>query len=259
MRIIIAQSAWDEMAAELDRVAPAEGVLLPLVALRSTALPAAPRTLATIEALVIAGMLRVPAALQTNAAIAVRVLPSADATMQREVERVTAQHPRLRVAAYLHSHPFAFGRTWPSAGDYDGHMLPLAAQNERAGVATSFSLIACRERDGWALQTFALDGGRRVVDLGFAQKTPDGDPLVRWALQPPLSRPARAILRQLCRRHQRAGREVRSTELFDGVRRYVVREGGAPREVLFVPCDFPAAPARRFAIDANGLAKEEAS
>jgi hypothetical protein len=247
VRAVIARSAWEALSAELDRVAPAEGIALPLVALRSAVPPWRSRGLSAIDALIVPRVLRVPAALQENSALRVSVLPSTDAAMQRDVAAHVARHPRLRVAAYLHSHPFAHGSTWPSSGDYHGHMLPLLAQNRASGVDTAFSLIACRARAGWALQCFALDG-ERVVDCGLMEAVGDEDEAIRFALSGPLDKPARAMLRQLCRRERRAGRDVRSTDLFDGYRRYVVREGGAAREVIFVPCDFPRAPLQRFTI-----------
>lgn len=248
MKVMIAERAWKTLAAELDRVAPKEGIALPLVAVRSAARPSQPRALSSIDALIVPDVLVVPAELQDASAVHVNVLPATDAHMQAQVARKTAAHPRLRVAAYLHSHPFANDRTWPSGGDYYGHMLPLLRQNADAGLDTSFSLIAARANRSWVLQCFALGPDRRIVDCGFAQLVPDTHEAIVWSLAPPLSSSARAMLRRICRDEQRRGRTVSCRELFDGFRRYVVRDRGAVREVIFVPCDFPKAPMQRYEV-----------
>lgn len=261
MRIVVGQSAWDEMCSELDRVAPDEGILLPLVALQSgSEPPSRERGVAAIDTLIVPRMLRVPAALQRNSSVHVSVLPRTDEKMEREVARLVSAHPRLRVAAYLHSHPFAQGHTRPSSGDYTGHMLPLRDQNAACGLRTSFSLIACRgSHGGWELPCFALDDAGQIVDLGFAEVVADAHPLINWALAPPLDPRARAMLRRFSRRVRRRGQQVRSAQLFDGYRRYVVREGSTLKEVIFVPCDFPRSVAQRFVVAEDGTTtrKEE--
>jgi hypothetical protein len=60
------------------------------------------------------------------------------------------------------------------------------------------------------------------------------------------------MLRRFARRARRNGKQVRSATLFDGYRRYVVREGNQLREIIFVPCDFPNAAAQRFLVAADG-------
>ena len=57
-------------------------------------------------------------------------------------------------------------------------MLPLLSRNREAGLAASFSLIACRALggDGWALHCFALDEWGDIVDLGPASRIADSHP-----------------------------------------------------------------------------------
>lgn len=239
----IAASCLDQVEAELDRVAPREGLAVPLVWLARRAPdpgPTATLRLEQIEKVVIARVLLVPPDKQLNSGVRVGVLGETDALVAEATRRLTRRHPRLRACAYLHSHPFARGSTWPSRGarcDYEGHMLPLLDRGLQAGLATCFSAIACRTDDGrgWLLQVFALDDDRRIVDLGFARRVPDADPDVARALLPALSRRRSArLVRAWLARLRRARVAYRADELFDGWLRII-----AGSLVALVPPDFP--------------------
>ncbi|HEY3448112.1 MAG TPA: hypothetical protein VGK67_17275 [Myxococcales bacterium] len=239
----IAQSCLDQVASELTRVAPREGLAVPLVWLSRRPPepgPTATLHLAHLEKVVIAGVVLVPAEKQLNSGFRVGVLGETDGLVAQATKRLTRRHPRLRACAYLHSHPFARGSTWPSRGarcDYEGHMLPLLERGLQAGLATSFSVIACRPNggDGWKLQTFALDDERRIVDLGFAQPIPDDHPDVARALLPALSRRRGArLVRAWLHKLRRASVATRVDELFDGWLRII-----AGPLVALVPPGFP--------------------
>src|SRR5688572_30731976 len=116
-RVLVAQACWETIVRELDRVAPREGVLLPLVAIEHRAEPCAPIELRDIAAVVLAQVRCVPPELQHNAMAHVAALPRTDAWADEVVLPLVRRHPRLRAAAYLHSHPFATEHTWPSTGD----------------------------------------------------------------------------------------------------------------------------------------------
>lgn len=252
----IAQSCLAAVEEELSRVAPREGLAVPLLWLERRD-PSPPPTstlrLADIARVVIADVLRVPPERQLNSGFRVGVLAQTDALLAEAVRARVRRHPRLRACAYLHSHPFARGGTWPSRGpgcDYEGHMLPLLERGLQAGLATCFSVIASRSPvdDRWLLQTFALDERGRIEDLGFAAPVPDSHPDVRRALLPALSRrrPFR-LVRAWRSALRRAGVPHRVDELFDGWLRVIA--GGERSLVALVPPVFPAEPARLFAWD----------
>jgi hypothetical protein len=182
------------------------------------------------------------------------------------------RHPRLRAAAYLHSHPFAIGRTWPSGGDLEGHMLPMLRRNAEAGLEASFSFIACRGGGGWRLPCFAMDARGRVIELDAPEVVDDGDEAIRRARS---ERASRCLVRRWRQQLQRRGLAPRADELFDGWSRVRVRLGGERVLVALFPLDFPAAPPRyhlvdlrtraarrlalRFSLDAGEVALAEAA
>ncbi len=247
MEIKISASCWRRVTAELDRTYPLEGVVLPLVGLlprRVDANPCAAMELEDLRAVVLARTVLVPHHLQVNAHARVGVLQQTDRVINREVERLTRRYPRLRACAYLHSHPFAHGSTWPSSGcrgDHDGHMVPLLRRNRRAALNTSFSFIACMGQNGWRLQAFALDDREQVVDLGFAQVVPDRDPDLRHTLRRSHlgAAPLRSVLRRWRRELRRARLRLRDEELFDGWRRWIINLGRDLAAVVLLPMDFP--------------------
>ena len=270
-RVRIARSAWQRCVSELDRAAPHEAVLVPLIALRVRDLgrnPCAPLALTDLAELTVPTVLTVPERLQRASPVRVGVLPSTNRLLNPRIEAFTRSHPRLRTAAYLHSHPFAHERTWPSQGaraDYEGHMLPLLGHNRQSGLETSFSFIACRtggacraEAAGvggrWILHCFALDADERIVDLGFATVIDDEDPRVDEALLPGLRRvpPARTLVRRLRRRLRREGISTHWEELFDGWSRLRI-EIGASVVVALLPDRFPDRPARWFVVQGGDV------
>ncbi len=248
MRIKIGASCWRQVTTELNRTFPLEGVALPLVGLiprRADFNPCATMELQDIRTVVLARVVLVPGELQVNQYARVGVRSRTDRVVNREVERLTRRFPRLRACAYLHSHPFAHGSTWPSSGcrgDYEGHMLPLLRRNRDAALNTSFSFIACRgERGGWRLQGFALGGDERVVDLGFAAVVPDDDPELGYPLRRPRiwRPPYRQVLRRWRRELKRARLPFVYDELFDGWQRCVIEAGPDRALVILLPMDFP--------------------
>lgn len=251
MEITISESCWARVTAELDRTYPLEGVLVPLVALvpaRRDFSPCSTMTLEDIRAVVIARAVLVPEDLQVNQYARVGVRAHTDRVVNQEIERLTTRYPRLRACAFLHSHPFAHGSTWPSSGcrgDHEGHMLPLLRRNRDAALDTSFSFIACMGAP-WKLQGFALDRDERITDLGFASVVPDEDPRIRSSLQPShLTRsPMRHVLRRWRRQLKRARLPCRRDELFDGWQRWVIEAGGHLAVVVLLPMDFPKQPPR---------------
>ncbi len=243
MRVVVAKRCWDAITRELDRVAPREGVVLPLVAIEHRCEPCAPIALADITSLAIADAHCVPPALQHNTLLHVAALPACDAWADDVVLAAVRRHPRLRAAAYLHSHPFAWGRTEPSGGDIDGHMIPLLARNAACGLEASFSLIAYAR---WQLACFAMDARRRVIALGAAEVVDDADPIITRALQP---RPPRFWLRRWKRRLRARGLAPRIDELFDGwTRARIVLDADRVLVVLF-PLAFPDEPPRYHVVD----------
>ena len=265
MEIKIGASCWSQITAELDRTYPLEGVLVPLVGLipgRRDRDPCATLQLCDIRCAVIARAVLVPRALQVNQAARVGVRARTDWVINQEVERLTRQHPRLRACAYLHSHPFARGSTWPSSGclgDHEGHMLPLLRRNRAAALDTSFSFIAClgsqppgwsRGAQPWRLQGFALGQDEQVMDLGFAAVVPDDDPDLRHLLRP--SRLGRSPYKQVTRRWRRelrrAGIRFHGDELFDGWQRWIITPGPHLSLVILLPMDFPDRPPRYHAV-----------
>lgn len=264
MEIKISASCWSRVAAELDRTYPLEGVLLPLVGLvpwRRDFNPCATMELEDIRSIVMARVVLVPGDLQVNQYARVGVRSHTDRVVNREVERLTREFPRLRACAYLHSHPFAHRSTWPSSGcrgDYEGHMLPLLRRNRDAALNTCFSFIACGEETDWRLQGFALDRNEQVVDLGFAAAVPDEDPDLRHALHPSQIRrsPLRQVMRQWRRELKRARLPCHSDELFDGWQRFVIEAGPGLAAVILLPLDFPDHPPRCHVVhQASGVAR----
>jgi hypothetical protein len=247
-RVVVARSCWEVITRELDRVAPNEGVLLPLVALDRRwpdADPCAPVGLPDLAAVVLAEVRCLPAHLQHNSLAHVAALPCADAWADGVVLPLVRRHPRLRAAAYLHSHPFAAGHTRPSAGDITGHMLPLLRRNAEAGLDASFSFIACPGGRTWRLSCFAMDARRHILDLGAAEIVDDDDPAIRRART---ERPTRPLLRRWKHQLRRRGLALRADELFDGWSRVRIWLGDHVLVALF-PIDFPAAPPRYHLVD----------
>ncbi len=238
--VLVARSAWDTITAELDRVAPREGVLLPLVALERLGgdAPCAPMRLADIETVVLAEAIRVPAHLQANSLAHVSALRGADALVDAQVRALVRRSPRLRTAAFLHSHPFAARSTWPSHGDITGHLEPQLAHNQTCGLEASFSFIACGR---WHLPCFAMDAHRRVIPLGDAEVVPDTDPHVVRARA---SRPRRFWLRDWLAQWIDRGFTPRVDELFDGWLRARIELAARRVLVVLFPLAFPALPAR---------------
>jgi len=284
-RLLIGASCWAAVRAELDRVLPDEGLVVPLVSVqrrRPLRDPCAPIALADMRRLVIARAVLIPAELQVNTFARVSVLPSTDALIDRRIAAAIHRHPALRACAYLHSHPFARGWTRPSSGlrgDVEGHMLPLLARNREAGLNAAFSFIACRDlarrgdSDGWLLHGFALvpsragdrtdkvnatAGGHRLVDLGLAEPVPDDCAAMRRALLPPLSRrePWRFLLRRWRRELRCLGLRARTDELFGGWQRVVVPLGQGRDVVVLLPVDFPAERARIFVVERSRPTRE---
>lgn len=246
----VAESAWRSICAELDRVAPAEAVLVPLCAVEYlSSEPWRTRTLADVRRVVITHALTLPAALQRNQRFCVAALPDADDALNALSAPLLRLHPRLRACAFLHSHPFAHGATWPSATDLVGHMIPLNDKNRAAALDTSFSFIACVAAAGWRLQAFALSAAGQPVELGAVEVVADASPFVRKALS---KRASGAVLRNWRRRARGLGYRVASRSLFDGWTRVVARptDRAAPSLVLFTHLgdERPLA----FWLDANG-------
>jgi hypothetical protein len=256
-RVSVAVDCWTAIVAELDRVDPCEAIALPLLALVPRAEernPCAPLGLEELEEVIIARVVLVPEQRQINAPARVSVLPLTDELVNARVAAELRSFPRLRACAYLHSHPFARGSTWPSrglAGDVDGHMRPLLRHNVESGLHASFSLIACRGADGrgWRLQAFALDPRGEVIDLGFAE--PLAEHRLGRLLLPPLSarEPFRHLLRRWRRELRRARARCESDELFDGWRRTIVELDRQRALVILLPLDFPLRPPRCFVVD----------
>jgi len=255
----VAPACWRKICAELDRVFPCEGLLVPLVTLtprREDHNPCQPLHLDEIGELVIAGAVLVPQAQQINAHARVSVRPQTDGPVNAEVTAALDAYPRLRACAYLHSHPFAVGSTWPSRGlrgDYEGHMLPLLERNRAAGLETCFSFIACRDSggSGWALQGFALDAQRRIVDLGMARVMDDPVEVYREHLVPALE--MRPLLHRIVERWrgemQQRGLSFRCDELFDGWSRTIIELSPRRACVVLIPIRFPEQAARCFVVD----------
>ncbi len=257
--LLVAASCWETIVAELDRVYPDEGIAVPLVALVPRASepdPCAPLRLGDLRALVVPRVVLVPREAQQNLPARVSVRAGGDERVNAQVAALCAEHPRLRACAYLHSHPFAHGRTWPSRGpgcDVDGHMLPLLERNREAGLETSFSLIAAPGPGGWQLHGFALDGGE-VVGLGLAQVVSDESALIRRLLLPHLERraPQRHLLRRWRRALRRAHLRFSSDELFEGWLRTVVEVDEHLRVVILLPLEFPSREPRFYVAPSSG-------
>ena len=246
-RVVVGESVWRTIVDELDRVAPAEAVLLPLVALEHAMPPCAPIELVDIATLVLADVRVVPPHLQDNGGAHVTALSSCDAWADDIVLPLVRRHPRLRAAAYLHSHPFATEHTWPSGTDVTGHMIPLLHRMIDTGLHASFSLIACRSYGGgWRLACFAIDRRECVIELGHATVIPDDAAPIQRAR---CDRTQRWLVRRWKRQLARRGFAVRSDELFDGWLRILVRLDTRRTLVALFPVDFPAAPPRYHLVD----------
>jgi hypothetical protein len=243
MRVVVAQSCWTAITFELDRVAPREGVVLPLIALEHQAAPCAPIRLADITSVAIADARCVPAHLQHNALLRVAALPQADAWADSVVLPLVRRYPRLRAAAYLHSHPFTDARTWPSGGDIDGHMKPLLARNRACSLFASFSFIACGR---WKLPCFAMDEAQRVVELGDAEIVDDADPIIVRART---ERAPRFWLKRWKQRLRGRGLSVHVDELFDGWTRAKIALDAHRVQVVLFPIDFPTEAPLYFVVD----------
>lgn len=250
MDVIVAKSAWQTIVAELDRVAPREGVLLPLVALEArTANPCTTIGLSALETIVLAEARCLPPQLQEQSAVHVEALPTSDAWADDVVQSLVRRSPRLRAAAYLHSHPFAYEHTSPSRGDIIGHMRPLLARNSEAGLAASFSFIACtslRAGTRWRLPCFAMDSRERIVELGNSVVVSDDDPRVVRARR---ARSPRSRLRRWKRRLRRHGFVLTVDELFGGWIRVKVALAGTHTLVVLFPLEFPDAPPQYHLVD----------
>lgn len=243
MRVVVAQSCWTAITFELDRVAPREGVVLPLVALEHRAAPCAPIRLADITSIAIADARGVPAHLQHNALLRVAALPQADAWADSVVLPLVRRYPRLRAAAYLHSHPFATDRTSPSGGDIDGHMTPLLVRNGACSLLASFSFIACGR---WKLPCFAMDEAQRIHALGDAEIVDDADPIIVRARA---ERAPRFWLKRWRQRLRARGLSVHIDELFDGWTRAKITLDAHRVQVVLFPIDFPTAAPLYFVVD----------
>jgi hypothetical protein len=256
--VLITESCWARVCDELDRVLPSEGLAVPLVWLKRRMPDPGPTALLRldqIERVVVATAVLVPPELQMNAGFRVGVLARTDERIAGATRSLIRRHPRLRACAHLHSHPFARGQTRPSRGatcDYEGHMLPLLSRNREAGLAASFSFIACRALggDGWALHCFALDEWGDIVDLGPASRIADSHPDAAAPFMPalprrPVFRLVRAWLGALARR----GIEHRLDELFDGWLRIIVHPIEQTSLVVLLPLAFPRSDAQLFVWD----------
>ena len=243
MRVVVAQSCWTAITFELERVAPKEGVLLPFVAIEHRAAPCAPIGLADIVSLAIADVRAVPPDLQHNTLLRVIALPRSDAWADEIVLPLVRRYPRLRTAAYLHSHPFAFGHTSPSGGDIDGHMIPLLERNATGGLDASFSFIAYGR---WQLRCFAMNARRRIVDLGDAQLVDDADPIITHARAP---RAPRFWLKRWKHNLRARGLHAKLDELFDGWTRARIELDAHRVLVVLFPLAFPSEPPRYFVVD----------
>jgi len=246
MRIVVARDSWQVITRELDRVAPDEGVLLPVVALEHRADPCAPIALADLTTVVLAAVRCVPPELQRGSLMRVVALPRSDAWADGVVGELVRRHPRVRAAAYLHSHPFADDRTWPSGADIDGHMRPLLARNAEAGLCASFSFIACRRGRGWALPCFAMDARGRVSELGDSEVVDDDCPAIVHARAGRTSRP---VLKRWRAELRRRGFAPRLDELFGGWSRVRIPLDGHRVVVALFPVDFPATPPQYHLVD----------
>jgi hypothetical protein len=253
--VAITESCLAQVEEELDRVNPREGLAVPLLWIKKRAPEPNPATLlrlAQIEQVIIARALLVPPEKQLNGCVRVGVLAETDRLLAEATRALTRRHPRLRACAYLHSHPFARGGTRPSRGatcDYEGHMIPLLERNRDAGLAASFSFIACRtwKDDGWELHCFALDEHEDIGDLGLARRIPDSHPDAVAALLPPLSRrPIHRLVRGWLSRLRRARVHYRVDELFDGWLRIILDASAQTSLVVLLPISFPRQPAQLF-------------
>lgn len=234
MQIIIAESAWQQVCAHLSESAPAEAAGIALVALQACEgySPARAMRLSDLDEVVIARFVPIPLNASVRSAMRVDVLPSADAPVNARVRELCAAHPRLRAAAFVHSHPFAHGHTAPSrgdSGDEGGHMRPLLLRNREAGLELSFSFIAARAQP-WVLCSFAMDAHQQIVELAAAVVVEDNDPRVLKALEQPAS-----IKRHLRRWRRTLAARTQVDALFDGWKRCHVQLNRARAILLCAP------------------------
>ncbi len=255
-RVRVTASAYAQIARELWRVYPREGFVVPLLALRprKPALPGPALQLEDLEEVVLAEVVCVPAHLQRNESLRVHALSFADAAIAPEIDARLARHPLLRACGFLHSHPFARGSTAPSHTDRVGHLRPQLAQNREAGLAASFSIIAClggaEAQPLWKLQCFALDGDGAQHDLGFAEVVPDGSREASWALQGDWeSSTAGRVASRWLAKARAQGLEPRRDELFDGWLRLKLPASERATLLALVRREFPSIAPRLVAWD----------
>jgi hypothetical protein len=232
-RVVVPVDTWSVIRQELDRVAPQEAVVLPLVSLVRNAgapHPCVTTDLEHLDGVVLAQAIPVPPSLQRNTSVHVSALPGADAWLDARVEAAVREAPSLRSAAYLHSHPFATGDTSPSGPDIQGHMKPMLRKKTEEGLRVSLSFIACRARmtaEGWLLRVFACTPGQTVVDLGTTEVVNVSHPWVRLARLPHgRHRGMRGTLRRWRRAAFEARLPVAVDDLMDGWVRVRVNAGG---------------------------------
>ena len=252
-RVLVHPTCWSQLVAELDRVYPCEGLAVPLVALLRGAEvnPCASVGLDEIDELIIARAVLVPGEYQVNGPLRVGVVQRTDDVVNARIAAELRRFPRLRACAYLHSHPFARERTWPSGADIEGHMVSLLQHNRGAQLQAAFSFIACRASDGsaWHLHSFALDASGRVVDLGRAAPAEDASLLHRLLLPPLAQRPPFShLLRRWRRELRRAGLRHETDQVFDGWVRTIIQLPHERRAVILVPLDFPLTAPRCFVV-----------
>ncbi len=248
-RFLMGMRAWQELCGELDRVAPDEGLAVPLMSIelrRGLAHPVQTMYLDQIKHVIIPRLFLLPGHLQDNRWARVQALAGSDDALQSRIDRCLDLYPRLRPAGFIHSHPFAKARTWPSSGprgDIEGHLKPLMQRNGQSGLATGFSLIACRNRSGrgWKLQAFALDRQGQVSDCGMVQPAPEGHPALRRALRGHAmqQQAGRKIILPWLQHMKSSGLQVQTQSLFDGWLRCDLSRNEERLISVLLPADFP--------------------
>lgn len=241
-RLSVSARCWTDITRELERVAPAEAVLVPVVQVVRRDDPWRTAGLHDVVEVRLVEVVRVAPDKQRNGSAYVSVVAGTDPDVDRAVLRLTRRMPALRTAAYLHSHPFSRGRTFASGTDHRGHMIPLLARNEAAGLGASFSFIACRDGTGrgWRLQCFALDRAAplEVVDAGFCTVEADDSSAMRGARLPGVLQRERAALRAWRTALRRRGWRVCFRQLLDGWVRARVDVDTHRTVAVFFPHEF---------------------